>query len=326
MFSFAIRRAAITVFPSRIPSDTRWSMSCQFSMTTLVRSCRPVDTAAKNRCAAPEAVRGADSSAPEEEACLTEDEEEYWEDASLQEGDSPLDEPPESGTWNVCGAHKNRTQTECGSREKSICQQQKANAAGACPTPSQAHAKQQQMHRRTMRLPMPGCPRSVSGKLSTWREGVHTRRSRLSGQSASGHHRRGSVMTRKMTRRGSLLHFIKHRSLSGATQRSGDVGLDRRPRRNLPKTRMIHRRTTCLPRTGREASASDRMSSVGEHSRSRGLSERSGGVRLRTGTQLWMSWRNSDDSKHGHRPMRQACVSNSKQRRGQAVPERDDVC
>jgi hypothetical protein len=212
-----------------------------------------------------------------------------------------------------------------GPAESPYANSRRPTQRGPARRPRRRMTKPQHMHRRTMRLPMPGCPRSVSGKLSTWREGVHTRRSRLPGQSASGQHRRGSVMTRKMTRRASMMYFIKHRSRSGGRPRSGDAGLDRRPRRNLPKTRLMHRRTTCLPRSDREASAADRLSRVGEHNnRSRGLSARSGG-RLRTGTRLWMSWRNSGDSNHGHRHTRQACVSNSKHRRGQAVSERDVV-
>ena len=104
-------------------------------------------------------ARGADSSAPEEEACLTEDEEEYWEDTALEAVEAPLDEPPVSGTWTVRGTHDNRAQTECGARGKSICQQEKANAAGPARHPrSRRMAKPQHMHRRRMRLPMPGCP------------------------------------------------------------------------------------------------------------------------------------------------------------------------
>ena len=87
------------------------------------------------------AARGADSSAPEEEACLTEDEEEYWEDTALEAVEAPLDEPPVSGTWTVRGTHDNRAQTECGDRGKSIRQQEKTNSAGVSPTPSLAHGK-----------------------------------------------------------------------------------------------------------------------------------------------------------------------------------------
>ena len=86
-------------------------------------------------------ARGADSSAPEEEECLTEDEEEYWEDVALEEVEAPLDEPPASGTRTVRGARENRAQTECGAHGKSIRQQQKVNTSGASRTPSQAHGK-----------------------------------------------------------------------------------------------------------------------------------------------------------------------------------------